>query len=331
MPANQWTSIPFAKYATGATNRWGTSAYDTARHQFLLWGGGHATSHENDVSHFSVRGGCWTLGYHPDDPIETVYASQPTPLSFADRPHVPVHAYKTYAVDPPSGKMFYLDRAYDPAAREWESKPYPGLEHAGVMHTHVRPTPRGLVAFSKHGLFRLDAAARRWDKLPWGGPRPDDIWCDGDGMVYDSKRDCLWMAFKKDIYRYDFKTNSAEKLTPAKPKALGEFLFWGEQVYLPDADLILTMNLFKRDDGRWSNVVYDPAANKFLWATLPFVENEKPANPGTRGEGNKPFSWSDALAYDPELKLVLLNNSSAKKVWAMRFDRAAAKLEEMVD
>lgn len=331
MPANQWTAIPFAKYAPGATNRWGTSAYDVDRHQFLLWGGGHSTSHENDVAHFSVRGGCWTLGYHPDDPIETVYASQPTPLSFADRPHVPVHAYKTYCYDPETARMVYLDRAYDPGVREWEPRALGELPRDGVMRTQVRPTRHGAVAFSRHGLFRLQSRVLTWDKADWDGPRPEAIWCDGDGFVYDSKRDCLWFGMKDEIYRYDMNGGKAQRVPLTKPKALGEYTFWGEQVYLPDADLILTMNLHKRADGRWGNVGYDPATGKFLWVNLKFVEGAKEVSPGTKGEGGKPFSWSDALAYDPQLKLVLLNNSSAKKVWAMKFDRATANVTEMGD
>jgi hypothetical protein len=331
LPPNQWTTIPFAKYAPGATNRWGTTAYDADRHQFLLWGGGHATSQENDVAHFSVRGGCWTLGYHPDDPIETVYASQPTPLSFADRPHVPVHAYKTYAYDPMLRRMVYLDRAYDPAAREWEPKPITCLEHAGVMHTQLKPTPAGVVAFSRKGLFRLDEKARQWIKLPWDGPRPEGIWCDGDGLVYDSRRDCLWFGLKSDVYRYDLKTAKAERVGLDKPKSLGEYTFWGEQVYLPEADLILCMNVLKRPAGTMSNYAYDPAANRFLWVDLKYNDVGKEGTPPPRGEGGQPFSGSDALAYDPALRLVLLNNSSQRKVWAMRFDRGAAKIVEMTD
>ena len=160
LPANQWTSLKIPHVLRrAATNRWGTSAYDTDRHQFLFWGGGHATSQENDVAHFSLLGGCWTIGYHPDDPIEKVYASQPTPLSFHDRVHVPIHAYKAYCYDPTARKMFYFDRAYDPLVRDWLPASYPGLEHRGPMHSHMEATPKGAVTYSDKGLFRFDAKA----------------------------------------------------------------------------------------------------------------------------------------------------------------------------
>lgn len=324
LPANQWTAFEFPKYAPGATNRWGTTAYDPERHQFLFWGGGHATSQENDVAHYSVRGNCWTLGYHPDDPIERVYASQPTPVSFNDRPHVPIHAYKAYCYDPTAQKMFYFDRAYDPAVREWVPKAYPGLEHRGPMHSHMEPTPAGAITYSAQGMFRFDAKSEQWVKLPWNGPNPNDIWCDGDSLVYDSKRDCLWLARENDIYRYDMATGNVVKSTPDKPRELGKYLFWGEEAYLPGPDLILLMKLFQKPDGEFANVAWSPESGKFHWIDLKFVENGRELR-----FRNSSFSWHDALHYDPELDLVLLNNSSARKVWALKFDRGTAKLTEM--
>ena len=326
LPANQWTALKFPKYAPGAQNRWGTTAYDPDRHQLLFWGGGHATSHENDVAHFSVLGGCWTIGYHPDDAIERVYASQPTPVSFNDRAHVPVHAYKAYCYDQTAGKMFYFDRGYNPAVREWEPAQFAGLQHQGTMHSFMAPTPQGAVTYSEKGLFRFDAKENHWKKLPWNGPPFGGIWCDGHGLRYDSKRDCLWLANDKAIFRYDMASGKAEKLEVKKPKALGQFIFWGEEVYLPDADLILLMNLFKKPDGKAGNVAWDPGQCKFYWVDLKFVENDKPAQ-----LKDSPFSWSDALCYDPGLKLVLLNNSSAYKVWALKFDRKTAAMVEITE
>ncbi|MDD4888624.1 MAG: kelch repeat-containing protein [Phycisphaerae bacterium] len=325
LPANQWTAIKFARYAPGARNRWGTSAYDTARHQVLLWGGGHATSHENDVSHFSMLGGCWTVGFHPDDPIENVYASQPTPLSFQDRPHVPVHAYRGYCYDPAADRMLYFERAYDLTAREWESKPYPGLDHAGTMHSQMTATPHGAVTFSAKGFFRLDAKTRGWAKQPWDGPRPGGIWCDGDVMRYDSKRDAVWIATGKDIYRYDFATSKGEKIAVALPKCVGNFPFGAEAAYLPDADLILSMRIYPKPDGKLANIAYDPAANKFLWVDLKFVGPDG-KDPGFKGN---PFGWDDALTYDPELKLAVLNSSNRQEVYVLRFDRKTATMEEI--
>jgi len=175
-------------------------------------------------------------------------------------------------------------------------------------------------------LFRFDAKEKGWKKLPWSGPAFGGIWCDGHGLRYDSKRDCLWLANDKAIFRYDLATGKAEKLEVKKPKALGQFIFWGEEVYLPDADLMLMMNLFKKPDGKLANVAWDPGENKFYWADLTFMEHGKPVE-----FKDPPFSWSDALCYDPGLKLVLLNNSSACKVWALKLDRKTARMVEITE
>jgi hypothetical protein len=304
----------------------GTTAYDSDRHQLLFWGGGHATSQEDDVAHFSLLGGFWTVGYHPDDPIEKVYAVQPTPLSFRDRVHVPIHAYKAYCYDPTARKMLYFDRAYDPLVREWVPTGFPGLEHRGPMHSQMESTLGGAVTYSEKGLFRFDSKSGSWKKLPWDGPAFGGIWCDGHSLCYDSKRDCLWLASDRTVMRYDLATGKAVAVAVKKPKALGQFIFWGEEVYLPEADLILLMNLFKRPDGKLRNVAWDPHTSKFYWADLKFVENGKAVE-----FKDAPFSWSDALSYDRELKLLVLNNSSARRVWAMKFDRQTANLEEVKD
>ena len=324
LPVNQWTAFQFPRYAPGSLNRWGTTAYDTDRHQFLFWGGGHATSHENDVAHFSVRGGFWTIGYHPDDPIEIVYASQPTELSFNDRPHVPVHAYRAYCYDPASKKMFYGSRAYDPLTREWEPKPYPGLVWRGVMRSHMDATPKGAVCLSDRGLFRFNAGQKKWEKLPWKGTRVPGMWCDGSTLCYDSRRDCLWVNHSAHALRYDLATGTAKRVTLKKPKAIGKWFLGTEQVYLPDCDLFLLMRLFPGPDGKPGNVLWNPEDGKYYWTGMQWMEKGKPVS-----FKKNPFSFSDAIKYDPGLKLVLLNNSSRRKVWALKFDRKAAELVEM--
>ncbi len=296
------------------------------RQQFLFWGGGHATSHENDVAHYSLRGNCWTIGYHPDDPIEKVYASQPTPVSFHDRAHVPIHAYKAYCYDPTAQRMFYFDRAYNPVVRDWEATPLAGLKHLGPMHSHMESTPHGAVTYSDQGLFRFDVESSRWQKLPWDGPSFGAIWCDGHCLCYDSRRDCLWLANDKAIVRYDMATGKAEQLDVEKPEAIGQWMLWSEQVYLPDADLILLMRLFEEKDGTLSNVVWNPATHEYYWVTLPFFENGK-----TVKFDSTPFSWSDALAYDSRLNLVLLNNSSARKSGACVLTKAQRSCASSID
>ncbi|MEX0703329.1 MAG: kelch repeat-containing protein [Planctomycetales bacterium] len=310
---NVWTPLKPPKPVDHRA--WNTTAYDPDRQQFLWWGGGHVTYMGTDVAHYSVRANRWTIGYPPDlatEPTGGFYVK--AALSFQDRPQIPVHAYQAYAYDPPSGKMFYLDRAYDVASRQWDVDPYPGLEHRGVMHTLLASTPHGVVALSDRGLFRFDAKEKAWKKLPWKSTG-ERVWCDGNGLVYDSKRDCLWYA-TGDIYKYDFKTGTVEKLDVRRPKRLGEWALWREQAYLPEADLILLMQQFKGPDGKEVNVAFDPAARKYYTVAL---------------EGSpRADRWTAALHYDPKLGVALLHDGRSE-VWALQFDRNSARMREISD
>jgi Galactose oxidase, central domain len=326
LPVNQWTAYQFPRYAPGARNRWGTTAYDTDRHQLLLWGGGHATSHENDVAHFSLLGGFWSIGFHPDDPIERVYAVQPTFLSFNDRVHVPIHAYRAYCYDPTAKQMFYGNRGYDPLVREWAPAPYPGLSWRGPMHSQMENTPQGAVTLSTKGLFRFNAKTSKWDKLPWEGEKAMSMWCDGSTLCYDSKRNCLWLAGRKKIVRYNIADGRAKKVAVSKPKALGTWHLWSEQVYLPESDLLLLMRLFKKPDGSMSNLAWSPETGKYYWVKLSFSEKSKEVV-----FKKNTFSWHDALHYDTKLKLLVLNNSGARKVWILKFDSKTAQQEEIIE
>jgi hypothetical protein len=248
-------------------------------------------------------------------------------VTFQDRPAMPwAHAYKGYEYDP-CGKMFLLNRAYDVRAREWEPKAYPGLKSGGLMHSLVEHTPHGVVCLSQHGLYRFDAAAGEWKKLPWKGPGFGRAWCDGHALLYDSKRDCLWMAHTQ-IFRYDFKTGAVTKLDVKRPAVLKDplrkFALMREQAYLPDADLLLLMRRGPGKDGKLKNIAWDPNTLKYYWVDLPFIEKGKPAKVGG-------FSWACAIAYDPTYKAVLLNESRARRVWALKFDRKTARMEEVRD
>lgn len=320
---NVWTAL---KPPKGVDHRaWNTTAYDPDRQQLLWWGGGHVTYMGTDVAHYSMRANRWTLGYPPDLPTEPTggfYVK--AALSFQDRPQIPVHAYQAYAYDPPSGKMFYLSRAYDVAARQWDREPYPGLQSGGSMGTLLETTPQGVVALSQHGLFRFNAGTKAWEKLPWEGPAFGKAWCDGHALCYDAKRDGLWMA-NEEIFFYDLKSGRVEKREATRPQRLGKWALWREQIHLPDADLILLMRRFnaeknvtgKFDSGTDAHVAFDPASGKYYEVPLDF-------------EGGMPreLSWSGALHYDSRLKMAILHDGWSN-VWVMKFDRATARMKEL--
>jgi hypothetical protein len=67
------------------------------------------------------------------------------------------------------------------------------------MRVSIATAPHGVVAWADKGLFLFDGQARAWKKLPLSGGNPGTPWCDGSGLCYDSKRDCLWLRFFKGL------------------------------------------------------------------------------------------------------------------------------------
>ncbi|MFP4058807.1 MAG: kelch repeat-containing protein, partial [Candidatus Brocadiia bacterium] len=192
---------------------WGTTAYDPDRQQLLFWGGGHSEFKGTCVFHYSVRTNLWSMSCRPDWVLEWSGGFLcPALLSFRNRPHVPVHAYQAYAYDPPSGLMVAVRGRtflYDVAARRWLFPPKLPPFRGDVMRVSLETTPQGIVAWAaleRHGpakLFRFDGEARAWRPLPLTGPKLGEPWCDGSGLCYDAKRQCLWLAPRKELFRYD--------------------------------------------------------------------------------------------------------------------------------
>jgi hypothetical protein len=333
---NTWTLLEPPKAVDKCG--WGTTAYDPDRQQLLFWGGGHSEYKGTNVFHYSVRTGLWSASCAPDHVLEWSGGFLcPALLSFRNRPHVPVHAYQAYAYDPPSGRMVAVRGTtflYNVAERRWEFPPVATPFHGGVMHVSLETTPRGVVCWTEERggrgdakLFLFDGTAPAWRRLPQKGPKIQGPWCDGSGLCLDTKRNCLWLAPRKAIFRYDLGSGLVAKAPAAVPRVLGKFALWREQVHVPDADLILLMRLFKTPDGELGNVAFDPETGKYHFLELPFVSRGKPH--AFRRPGTNPFSWSSALHYDATFKVVLLHHPP--NVWALRLDRKTAKMTEIRD
>ncbi|MCX7806477.1 MAG: kelch motif-containing protein, partial [Planctomycetota bacterium] len=215
LPPNRWTAMPKPPKPPNS-HPWGTCLYDTARRQWISFGGGHSGAHFNDVAHYGVRTAAWSCGYGEEYPYANASFRAFFNQTFRNRPTVPTHLWDAAAFDPPSGKCVYCIRGatwvYDPARREWEYPPAPPPCQAGELNCALADTPKGAVCWASGALYLFDAAAGKWDKLPLSGESPGQAYGDTGGICYDSKRDCLWLAHNgSPMLRYDMKTGRMEK------------------------------------------------------------------------------------------------------------------------
>ena len=82
-----------------------------------------------------------------------------------------------------------------------------------------------------------------------------------------------------------------------------------------------------KPNGKPAQIAFDPSESKFYWVPLRFIGLDG-KDVAFKGEA---LSWHDALAYDPDLKLVVLNCSSLRQVFVLRLDRTTAKLDAIVE
>lgn len=329
---NSWTLIAPKKKVDVAG--WGTSTYDAQRRQVLYWGGGHSEYKGTNVFHFSVDTLQWSLSNRPEWVLEATSGFLLAQLiSFANRPHIPVHAYQSYAYQPNGWMIAVKDMTfiYDVTRREWRFPPLHTPFSTNVKWNALTSTPHGVYAWASArghsdpaSLFRFDAQQLAWIKQPMAGELIGTPWCDGAGFVYDSYRNALWMAPRKGqhhskkfrLYRYDIDAGRLEGIAVQVPKVLGDFALWREQVYLPEHDLILLMRRFKDASGKSFNVAYSPAENRYFGFSIPFSDGK-----------DHEFAWSSSLLRDAKTGVVLLHQPV--DFWALRFNPDTADRFEL--
>ncbi|MBY0522018.1 MAG: hypothetical protein K2R98_01380 [Gemmataceae bacterium] len=321
-PANQWTLLPKAPKDPNA-HPWGTTPYDTSRHQLLAWGGGHSTWHFNDVAHFSVRSATWSTGYADEFPFAAASFKSMFNQTFNNRPTVPTHVWDAAAYDPVSDKVVFCIRGgtwtYDPATREWDYPAEPRF--VGMLDVSMKSTPRGVVHWDNKGKLHLfDAKARAWKPLPLMGGTLDGAYGDNTGICYDSKRDGLWLARDGGpMHQYDLAKGTVTTIPVQRP----EFIVMRETAYLPELDMILSAGRTKGPNGELGNLAYD--IDKKKWVGI-----EMPCSDGKPRLNDKPYSSiSLALHYDAKLKLLILLGNSQQEVMVARIDKAAVKTFEV--
>jgi len=317
MSANRWTLLPTSAKGT-ARRAWGTIPYDPARHQFVYWGGGHSTYKWSDAAHYSLRTATWSTGYRAEQPRRGSFTVDAIRF-FSGRPQIPNHVWESAAFDPPSGKVIFMNKyswVYDPAARDWALPPVKTPFTANPIRVGMAATPQGAVALADGGLYLYVDKSRSWKTLAAKGI--PGAGSDGRGVCYDAKRDCLWIGSSKstELARYDMKTG---KLSRVKTNLAPGFI--REVVYVPELDMLLSMNRKEAPGGKLVNLAFDIEKKKWLGLELEFSD----------GKPHKPdhyWYYSRALAYDPKLKLALFFDTT-RDIWALRLEEAGLKRIEL--
>jgi Kelch motif len=319
MPANTWVKMP--KPPKLAPKRdYGTTRYDPLRKQFLWWGGGHVNYFGCEVSHYSVRSGCWTASDTAERYMEPGGRfSIHVDISFQGRPQIPVHAYQCYGFDQPSGLLLINTRGrtfvYHPAKRSWSSLAKKFATCA------IRGTPQGAITcWSKSRndpaeFMRFDAKKMAWVPLPKStGDRPPAvgrILGDYNGFCPDSKRGCIWVFHRSGVWRYDIKTGASKKVRARldKHEVAG---YLRDMLYIPEIDKVVFEN--REGSDRMQHPVWDP--EKLQWQKL-FLEirDEK----GGRPKRLPKFSTGHGFVRDPDTGLWFVNG--------MRWDTYALRLD----
>jgi hypothetical protein len=319
LPPNQWTLLPKPR-RTPNSHGWGNAPYDTVRHQFISFGGGHSAWHYNDVAHYSLRTATWSCGFGEEYAYFNASFAGFFNQSFRNRPMVPTHVWDCGAFDEASGKVVYCVRGgtwiYDPATRAWEYPPV--WQNGGGSKVSMRGTPHGVVYLDSQGtLQRYDLRTRSWTRMPVTGGTLPAGYGDTVGIAYDSKRDALWISDGgSPMCRYDMKSGAVTvDSSGGKPVNI----YMRHAAYIPELDMVLSAGRVSGPDGAPGNLAYDVAAAKWVTLALPCSDGKPRVNDQSYSDINL------AVAYDPGLKRLVFHSNEAE-ILVARIEPASLKV-----
>ncbi|MCW8130814.1 MAG: hypothetical protein KIS92_10725 [Planctomycetota bacterium] len=343
---NTWTALKCPRWPENRMGGgWSTVALDSDRDEILHMGGGHSSYFGNDMAHYDIKNGRWSIACRPQFALEYNYdLNGPGMWGFNGAPWGN-HNYQAYEYDPTIKRVVYIKTSmtllYDPVSRTW-----PDAEKFGNLPFNVSKyinylvaTPTGVVCWtqtkesqSKHGLWRLEGG-KAWKALAVSGePLPPTV-CDSSTVAYDSKRDRLLFtttlskeAHQGQVWSADLKTGEVKKLNPEGMEAIKTGRFARESVYLPKGDLLM-LGFLLQADGGLVVPVYDCEKNRWMGAKMPgaeFMNGGKQAKPGS--------SVDLGLVYDAKRGLVwgtLCSLSGEGALRAARVDAATLSLQPL--
>ena len=333
---NTWTPLGCPKWPENRQGGgWSTVALDTDRDQILHMGGGHSSYFGNDVAHYHIPTGRWTIACRPQFALEYNYGlSGPGLWAFNGAPWGN-HNYQAYEYDPTIRRLVYIKGRmtllYDPATRTWPfGEKFGDLPFRPSKYINILcATPQGVVCWTQtrqrqsvRGLWRL-AAGKSWEELKTSGePLPQTV-CDGSTLSYDSKRHRLLMTTTPgkggepmgQVWACDLGSGQVRKLDPEGREAIAGKRFAREAIYLPTCDRVLVGYLLEKG-GSLLVPFYDCAANRWLGARMPGAEFLNRGKPGA--------SVDLGLAHDGARDLVWATLCNLRKEGALHVVRVDA-------
>lgn len=328
LPANTWTLRPTPKRPLMNMD-WGSAVFDEAHDKILRFSGGHSAYSGTAPQVYDIMTDRYSLPFAPEYPLEYVYSNDQVhgEWSFGGNPWMTGHTYKSTGYDRNLKSLVFAPHDYTyffaSESGKWSRSPGKNPYRADFYNVTVCSTPQGAVAWGdsrstgKPGLWKLDAASKAWEPLPFQGELPVKS-PDRHGLAFDSKRERLLFfsdtgSKAGNVAAYDLKSGEAKWLDPAglaRAKVPCR-----ETIYLPDADLVLIGGRLKDDSGAWRWLAYDCAANG--WVSLALIGDDPIGKAGT-------FNNSMGLMYDPARKLIWAVGQHSH-VHVLRLDAKTAK------
>jgi hypothetical protein len=330
LPVNTWVERPTPKRPQPNMD-WGSAVFAPELDLIVRFSGGHSAYSGTAPHIYDVRTDRWSIPFAPEYPIEYVYSNDQVhgEWSFRGNPWMTGHTYKATGYDPNLKTLVFVPHEYsyffDPKVGKWSRSPERNPYRPNFYVNTVCATPQGAVVWADlrqkdgAGLWRLDAAARRWKALPLKGKLPPKS-PDHHGLAYDSKRNRLLFfsdlgKTRGDVMAYDFRSGAAKWLNAAGKEAAATPS--RETVYLPEADAVLVGGHVEAG-GKLLWPHYDCARN--AWFGVEFA--------GTDPVGKRKFNNSMGLMYDPGRQLIWAIGQHGH-LFVLRFNRSQAKLHPL--